>query len=158
MRYVIWVTGATAATAAIALATRQDPVFMTVLMVATAAAAADLWDRRIPNVFSLLAAITATLWWNAQGAPLSALVVAAVVGALLFAGWQRDLIGGGDVKLIPSLALAAASASGTFAGGLAHAAMLCMGLVALAWLAAPGARQAPLAAGAPLALAAAVVL
>jgi prepilin peptidase CpaA len=76
------------------------------LLVATAlllaAACADVWKRRIPNVLNTAVGLTG-LWAQVSsrswGALASGAAAAALTLALLWLPWRSGRIGGGDVKL-----------------------------------------------------------
>jgi Flp pilus assembly protein protease CpaA len=128
-----------------------------VLALAAAASATDALTFTIPNRLALVTAVAALVAFAGAGAPVPAILAAAIIGVLLLIGFELDVMGGGDVKLLPSLALAAASVGDpallwprltTFALVLCSTAVL--------WALAHGHKQAPLAVGGPLALAAAL--
>ena len=147
-------------TAAVALACGTPPAFAALLVIAVVAAAIDAREHRIPNTLSAAAAAAGVLAWAEAGAPLDAFGIALVVAVLLLIAYDWDLMGGGDVKLIPSLALAAAASSPFATGAILRVGVfgvLLFGIAAV-WGALHGNKQAPLAVGAPLALALAVVI
>jgi len=143
-----------------AVVTGQSAPFACLLIAAAGAAVADAWDMRIPNLLAAATAVAAIGVWASFGFPLHAVTVALIVAAAVLAAYEWDLLGGGDVKFIPSLALAVASTGQTLSSALAHVTVLAVFLfgAAATWAAALGNRHAPVAAGAPLALAAATVL
>jgi prepilin peptidase CpaA len=67
-----------------------------------AAAAADVWKRKIPNAINAALGLTG-LWAQATcrgwGAMASGAAAGAVTLALLWIPWQSRRVGGGDVKL-----------------------------------------------------------
>lgn len=128
-----------------------------VLTLAAAAAFGDARSHRIPNTLSIITAATAVCAWVAAGASINALIVAAIVAAGLYALFDAGLMGGGDVKLLPSLTLAAASAGGAEAPRAVI--FLCvLFTVASIWGMLSRQREIPLAVGGPLALAVAVTI
>ena len=147
-------------TAAAALVCGAPPAFAALLLIAVAAAAIDAREHRIPNVLSAAAAVAGVLTWAESGAPLDAFGIALAVAVLLLIAYDWNLMGGGDVKLIPSLALAAAASSPFVTGAILRVGVFVVLLfgIAAVWGALHGNKQAPLAVGAPLALAVAVVI
>ncbi|SDH50982.1 prepilin peptidase [Microbacterium sp. 77mftsu3.1] len=152
-------TASAAVTTTAALAAGFHPTLAVLLSVTAVAAVTDAYRHTIPNRISLLAAVAAAGVWTAAGAPVTALLMAAVLAAVLLTLWTADLMGGGDVKLIPSLALAAA-ATGPADAATARLGVLLILLWGISSLWAAGQRSSdvPLAVGAAFALAAAVVI
>lgn len=77
------------------------PVFLVLL----AAAIVDQETMRIPNVYSILAALLALGSWATSGFAMWALAVSVSVGIFALILYAFGGIGGGDVKLLPSAAL-----------------------------------------------------
>lgn len=80
---------------------------VTVLLLVVAAAAVHDDDReRIPNPLSLAAAVAAAGCWLLAGAQPEPLIAAGVLAVLALLGYIAGGIGAGDVKMLPSVALA----------------------------------------------------
>ena len=123
------------------------------LAVAVAAAYIDSRTFRIPNSLSAVTALLAVACWVAAGAPTAALWAAMVVFAMMYVLWDAGMMGGGDVKYVPSLVLAAASDPDP-AAALIRAAVFAGVLFATAalWSLAARQKESPLAVGGALAL------
>lgn len=149
-------TGAAAVllAAAAALLCGAGPWTAALLGVATAAAITDARERRIPNELSLLATTAGIGVWVSVGAPPVALAVFGLAAAVLYYLWEAELFGGGDVKFVPALVLAAA-ALGDPVTAVIRALIFTAVLLGIAtvWAAASDESEGPLVVGGPLALA-----
>jgi len=113
------------------LLVRAELVFAAALLLA--AAAHDIAVRTIPNRMSALLALDGFAIRLEQAQPAFGILAALAVFSVCFLLWKRNLMGGGDVKLlgaaallvpplaVPRLMLAVAVAGGLFA--LAYCAM-----------------------------------
>lgn len=143
--------GALAAT--LALLAGWVPAAAVLLAAATVASITDGLTYRIPNTVAAVAAAAALALWLTADAPLPALLVSLCAAAGLLGLWEAGLLGGGDVKFVPALALGVCATAPPALAWL-PAVMLGMGLYAFAtmYAAAVGDRRLPLAVGAGLAL------
>lgn len=103
----LWAAGAVAALGTVLSVSVGASAAVLVVMICSAIAAAiDADQERIPDVVSASAGAAAVVVWWQAGTPWEPIVVAAVAAALLLGGFAFGL-GGGDVKLLPSLLLTA---------------------------------------------------
>lgn len=115
----------------------QSPAFLLILFLVSLAAAAaiDVWKRRVPNIAVIGVAVTGLAAFIVTGnsgqiwQPLTVALATILVGVPLFA---RQWVGGGDIKL---LAATACWFTAKGAVQLLAAVLLTGGLVALAFLA-----------------------
>ena len=124
------------------------------LAVASAAAMTDARENRIPNVLAATAALSSAAIWVAAAAPSAALALAALAATGMYLLWSVGALGGGDVKYLPALVLAAATLGDpvtTVLRVLVFGGIL-LG-IASAWPRTSDMREGPLAVGGPLALA-----
>lgn len=101
-------TAAAGGAAAMSLSPGAETMgFRLLLVVLAAAAVIDVRSLRIPNVTSLLAAVCALVAWFEAGAQLAPLLVGMGVAAMMLVAFMLGGAGGGDVKMLPTLVLAA---------------------------------------------------
>ncbi len=123
------------------------------LAVLVAIAGFDAMEYRIPNTLAGFSAGAALSLWGMNGLPPVAFLCAAVVLALLWVMWESDLIGGGDVKLLPPVVLAVAAAAPDTVTAVIATGLLVLSTFAIAglWGALTRATATPVAVGVPLA-------
>lgn len=83
------------------------------LIVLTAAAVIDIRTLRIPNEVSVAAFVSAVVEWAAAGTHAMPIIAAGATAAMMLVAFVLGGAGGGDVKVLPSLVLAATA---TFSG------------------------------------------
>lgn len=88
--------------------------FRVVLVVLAAAAVVDLHTLRLPNTLSFAATLAAVYAWVTTGAHLAPLLVAGSVGLIMLVAYLAGGAGGGDLKMLPPLVLAATAAQPLF--------------------------------------------
>lgn len=81
------------------------PVFRVMLVVLALAAATDVVAYRIPNYLSAAAGVVAVTAWLLSGAPWVPALVTVVFAIILIGVYLVADLGGGDVKLLPSVML-----------------------------------------------------
>lgn len=96
--------------AAITASAHPYPGLVLVVLVGAAiAASVDAVTLVIPGALTAALGVTALLGWLVSGAPVLPLAAALIVAVAFVVAFAVSSIGGGDVKLLPSLVLAVAS-------------------------------------------------
>jgi len=108
------------------------------------AAVQDAREGRISNGTSLVALVASVTAWLSAGLPVWSAAIAAAYGLLLVAAWTFGVVGGGDVKLLPSAALTVGVVGGPL---LLVPVMVMIGLVTAVWMVASREQTAPFAPG-----------
>lgn len=150
----VYAAAAAVLTAAAALVSGVSVPVAVLIAAASAAAMTDGRENRIPNVLAAAAVLSSAAIWVAAGAPPAALAIAALAAAGMYLLWSAGVLGGGDVKYLPALVLAAATLGDPVTAVLRVLVFggLLLG-IASAWPRTSDLREVPLVVGGPLALA-----